>query len=246
MRKILLIGETCEDVFIYGTCDRINPEAPTLIFKPTTYKVNPGMAANVKLNIESLGFECDFITNDKLIKKTRYVDEKSNYILLRTDENDECDPLTTIHSLYPSEYDITIISDYNKGFLTESLISHIAQQSRITFIDTKKQLGGWVKNCDFIKINEKEYNENKEFIDNNLYDKTIVTLGDEGCRFKGVNYPAFKIEVRDVVGAGDTFLAALALKYGTTSDMNLAINFANKCSASVVKKRGVSVPDIEF
>jgi sugar/nucleoside kinase (ribokinase family) len=46
--------------------------------------------------------------------------------------------------------------------------------------------------------------------------------------------------VRDVAGAGDTFLAALAVKYGETSNISTAIKFANKMAMQVVQQRGVT------
>ena len=32
--KILVIGDSCTDIFIYGEIDRICPEAPVPVFKP--------------------------------------------------------------------------------------------------------------------------------------------------------------------------------------------------------------------
>ena len=29
--KVLLIGDSCTDEYVYGTCDRLNPEAPVPI-----------------------------------------------------------------------------------------------------------------------------------------------------------------------------------------------------------------------
>ena len=54
-------------------------------------------------------------------------------------------------------------------------------------------------------------------------------------------YPAEKVNVFDVVGAGDTFLAALTygyLKYGTIEE---AIPLANKAAAVAVSHRGTYV-----
>ena len=31
--KILLIGDSCTDEYVYGTCERLNPEAPVPILK---------------------------------------------------------------------------------------------------------------------------------------------------------------------------------------------------------------------
>ena len=45
--NILLIGDHCEDVYHYGTVDRISPEAPVPVFVPTHETRRPGMAGNV-------------------------------------------------------------------------------------------------------------------------------------------------------------------------------------------------------
>ncbi len=51
--KILLIGDSCIDEYYYGTCERLNPEAPVPILKITNWSVKQGMAANVKNNLEA-------------------------------------------------------------------------------------------------------------------------------------------------------------------------------------------------
>ena len=50
-----------------------------------------------------------------------------------------------------------------------------------------------------------------------------------------------ELDVMDVSGAGDTFMAALAVKYTETEDMILSIGFANQCASHVVKKKGTTV-----
>ena len=47
------------------------------------------------------------------------------------------------------------------------------------------------------------------------------------------------MEVTDVCGAGDTFLAALTWAYLRTKDIPTAINFANKCASITVQHIGV-------
>ena len=49
--KFLAIGDSCTDVFVYGRCDRICPEAPVPVFTPVKTKTNGGMAANVQSNV---------------------------------------------------------------------------------------------------------------------------------------------------------------------------------------------------
>ena len=66
-------------------------------------------------------------------------------------------------------------------------------------------------------------------------------MGSEGCRFKGIDFPVDKIEVKDSSGAGDSFMAALVIKYLDSEDIITSIEFANKLASQIVKQRGVGV-----
>ncbi len=52
MSKILVIGDSCIDIFKYGEVNRLAPEAPIPIIVPETEKSNPGMAGNVVENLK--------------------------------------------------------------------------------------------------------------------------------------------------------------------------------------------------
>ena len=123
--KILIIGDSCTDKFIYGECKRICPEAPVPVFSPINSTKNDGMAKNVFNNLRSLApnWDIDFVTNSNDIMKTRIVDIKTNQMLLRIDDNDKCPRFTGLDKL--EEYDAVIISDYNKGFLTKEDIKYL-------------------------------------------------------------------------------------------------------------------------
>ena len=240
--KILVIGDSCTDIFRYGRVTRIAPEAPIPIIVPERETSNPGMAGNVVANLKALGAEVDFVTNTTEIRKIRYVCSKYNHLLLRVDENDTCEPFN-IGSLYLNKYDAIIISDYCKGFLSEEDIKQISQlYQSVIFLDTKKILGEWAHNIDFIKINYHEYERNKEILKNDflLKNKTIVTRGKYGCDYQDKNYPTIDVPVKDVSGAGDTFLAGLVIEYSRSKDINKAIQFAQECTTIVVQKSGVS------
>jgi D-beta-D-heptose 7-phosphate kinase/D-beta-D-heptose 1-phosphate adenosyltransferase len=53
--KLIVIGDLMLDVFIYGSVDRISPEAPVPVVKVVKEQVMPGGAANVAANLASLG-----------------------------------------------------------------------------------------------------------------------------------------------------------------------------------------------
>jgi len=254
--EIVVIGESCIDNFIYGPCNRIAPEAPALVFNKVSQKSNPGMAMNTLLNLESLlkinniNTKPGIITNDnwKEISKTRYVEERTNSMLLRVDEGDDkvehCD-INKLFDSYPNAKAV-IISDYCKGFLTESDISKIAVYYPITFLDTKKILGRWCNDITFIKLNTSEYNNTKHVFDLNpiLAHNVIVTRGDKGCIYQNEEFHVPSVPMKDCVGAGDTFLAALTIKYLLNLDIIAAIKYANECATKVIQKRGVTY--VEF
>ena len=239
MKKILVIGESCLDIFTYGSADRLCPEAPVPVFKQEDSITFMGMAFNVHRNtiacLNDLGEEAevDIKSNQSIGAKVRYIDSKSNQMFLRVDS----DEYKEINKLKLREaniwsYDAVIVSDYNKGYLKNSDLKYIA--------DTKKKYDSkWADSFDLIKINEKEYEGNgfKGMEMKNL----IVTLGGEGCRFRGKKYPLKSVaQVRDVSGAGDTFLAAFATNYLFNQNVDLAIEYAQTCCSIVVSKAGTA------
>ena len=258
--NVLVIGDSCKDVFIYGDIERISPEAPIPVFKPTHEESNGGMAKNVANNVEALDMTIYTITNKNTITKIRFVENRSGQMVLRVDEHDYCDRIKikklqgimnnkfTSYTLMGTvdKIDAIIISDYCKGFLEESDIQHICENNKNVFIDTKKKLGEWIKDADFIKINELEYQKNHEVLsENGFEEKLIVTLGSKGCRYNGKDFLVKEVPVKDVSGAGDTFIAGLVKGYLDTNNIYESIKFAQECTTKVVQKHGVATVNLE-
>ncbi len=247
--NILIIGDNGIDEFIYGIAVRLAPEAPVPILNPVSKTTNPGMAGNVVVNLQALGLNTYFISNPEPVPvKTRYVDDRSGQILLRVDANDKIERINTnsLKEIYNNQYrenkiDAIVISDYNKGFLEEDDIEFICKNNSNVFIDTKKVLGKWCVNASFIKINHVEYQHTDYTIHElRIENKLIITLSSKGCQHKGKIYPVEKVQIRDVSGAGDTFLSGLVAEYVLTKDIEKAIPFAQQCATIVVQKPGVS------
>ena len=248
MSKVLLIGEQCDDIFIYGDTPRLSPEGPAPVFIPKREVFNGGMGMNVMGNLMALGIDVDFEHQQSPITKTRHIHESSNTLLLRIDEEKNID---NIGDRLPKfdfwEYPMVVVSDYNKGFLTEEDIAYIGFKHPNVICDTKKQLGNWCKDLRFIKLNRSEFENNKEFIEKNdwILEKLIITLDKDGCMYKGISYPTEKVEIMDISGAGDTFVAGFVKMLLDTDDIPKSIQFGNRCSAQVVQKRGVTTIDYE-
>ena len=240
LSKVLLIGDSCIDQYHYGTCDRISPEAPVPILKVLRTEEKGGMALNVKANLEGLDIEVCLLTNSKKIIKSRHIDIRSRQHLLRVDcgEEKRVEALNChdIDKLDFNSFDVIIISDYDKGFIDDKSIREILSRSKNkkVFVDSKKTDLSSYENC-VIKINSAEADAVIKFPAK--YD-LIRTQGERGALYRGKRFPTKRVELFDVSGAGDTFLAALIYGFLVNQDMSSSIRFANFCSGIVVQKFG--------
>ena len=243
--KILLIGDSCVDRFHYGSCERMSPEAPVPVFKHISTETRNGMCLNVEDNINAFKFaEVTVITNSEKITKERFIDVVSGQHLLRADfgEEEKLKPFIPTVSIeeHVSEYDCVVFSDYNKGFICEDsakkVLSVCKKLNIPVFVDSKKQDLSCFSGA-YIKINEKEFLQiDKKSVN---MDMLIVTKGKLGAMWREELYKTESVDVVDVSGAGDTFLAALIYGYFSYNrDIEKAISTANKCASLVVQKSG--------
>jgi len=245
--KILVIGDSCTDIFTYGNVFRLAPEGPAPVFNPIYSKSNGGMALNVDANITAIGAQSKIITQKEQLDKTRFVDERTNSLLLRIDTNDKTTRISQeivdniVDNIFEdTKYDAIVISDYCKGFLTEDDIQNLSINNHNVFLDTKKILGDWCTSCSFIKINHLEYDRTLHTIEKlDLYKKLIITKADKGCEYNGQIFPVEKVTIKDMSGAGDTFISGLVCEWVRTKEISKAINFAQQCATKVVQKLGV-------
>jgi bifunctional ADP-heptose synthase (sugar kinase/adenylyltransferase) len=244
--KIAVIGESCIDKFYYCETNRLSPEAPVPVLVPQWCEENEGMAGNVVRNIKALDSVASISLTSNTIKpvKSRYIDEKSNHMFLRVDDDVEipnnivCDKFLAEHL---QNQDIVIVSDYNKGFLSNEDLEFIGIHSPISILDSKRILSKDItEKFTWIKLNKQEAHNNSHIMDN---DNVIITLGSQGAMWKNKLYPSQKpIETIDVSGAGDTFTASFIYKYFLSNNFKRSITFANEQAGKVVQKRGVAIP----
>jgi D-beta-D-heptose 7-phosphate kinase/D-beta-D-heptose 1-phosphate adenosyltransferase len=237
--NVLVIGDACVDTYVYGTVDRISPEAPVPVFVPKREVVLDGMAGNVAKNLEALGCNVSFL-HGKSSQKQRLIDERSKQQLLRIDIDAISDPIVFDTDI-PGVYNAIVVSDYNKGTIDYTLVEELIKTGIPVFVDTKmtdleRFQGAWVK------INELEYSKIKSECSG-----LIVTRGAKGASVihHDIECSALKVEVSDVTGAGDTFLAALTVGYLNSKDIETAVKFAIRASAVTVQHVGVYAPRLE-
>ena len=246
MFKILVIGEKCIDRFMYCDVSRFSPEAPVPVLNPIEIVENDGMAGNVVRNI--LAMKSDSLVahwyQDEIITKTRFVEKKSNHMFLRLDDGEKNISKVELIDERVEElghFNIVIVSDYDKGFMTNDDLLTIGKNSKISILDSKRKLSKEiVSSFTFVKLNEKESLQNSDLLE---CKNILVTLGSKGTKFNNEIYPSPNPqETIDVSGAGDTFTSAFILKYLETGDIKASIIYANEMASIVVSKRGVATP----
>lgn len=234
--KVLLIGESCQDIYHYGTCSRLCAEAPVPVFDYKSSEVRSGMASNVEKNLLSFGVSVNFITNpsDQLIKR-RFIDLKTNQLLFREDIGNVVSPIKIPNC---SEYDAVLISDYNKGILDIDEIQKLCSSFKgPIFVDSKNPKLQYFNNC-IIKINSDEESKVKTYPNNS---ELIVTMGKDGAKWNNKIFQAPKVDVFDVTGAGDVFISSLCYFTLLSNDLSLSISSAVKLASNSVQHMGVYV-----
>ncbi|PTS95919.1 D-glycero-beta-D-manno-heptose-7-phosphate kinase [Pedobacter sp. HMWF019] len=166
------------------------------------------------------------------------------------------------------QFDIVLVSDYNKGLLTPAFLKEIFRICREkgikTLVDPKGTDFSKYKGVNVIKPNKKEAAlatgiaiKDRESLQEACAvlkeltgcDQVIITLSEEGIAYyteKKLNLiPTKALGVIDVTGAGDTVLAALGVSLASNKSLQEACEFANHAAAIVVSKVGSAVASFE-
>lgn len=234
--RVLLIGDSCEDEYIYGTCERISPEAPVPILKYSKNETRVGMSGNVYLNLQSFGIDVTFLTNIERLVKTRFIDQTKNIQVLRVDNEEKIKPLML--PVVTDNFDAVVISDYDKGYITESKLFEIVENSHIpTFLYSKKTDLPNKENC-FVLMNELEY---EKLHSNSYIDNLIITKSSGGCIYRNTLYGLKKCEISNTIGIDEVFLSALVYGYLKHKNIEKALFMANEGSSISAQKLGTYV-----
>lgn len=236
--RFLVIGDVCQDIYIYGDTTRKNPEASVPLLNNVITKVQDGMAANVANNLTALGAEVHSILPQKpWSQKERYIDSRHGTQLLRVDYDNPSDPLSYMPDL--SMYDAVVVSDYGKGFVSRDILQRLDGKLPL-FVDTKKRELDSLQEA-WVKVNEIEHELIKT-----APRRLIVTMGNRGSMYQRQHVPSQPIEVVDTCGAGDTYLAAFAwAMMEDPNDVIGAMEFANLAAAITCQHRGTYAPKLE-
>lgn len=269
MNKILVLGDTCIDVNYYGNIKRISPEAPIPIFEILSRESKPGMAENVASNVENAGNNVILYTkdtvrfdNDKTIKNRYFVGNHYCYRIDQDETSNLCaEEAKMILDILEQQTTakVIILQDYNKGFFDRWFIADIINTIRksspnVTIIADgyKSREPLFYMGVDYLKLNEDEYatlSKNGDIF--KVPTKAlIITKGEKGAVLKypdrsNKHFDAFKVETKDVTGAGDTFTAWFASEIANGKSEEEAMITACKAASISVQHLGCYAPSVE-
>jgi D-beta-D-heptose 7-phosphate kinase/D-beta-D-heptose 1-phosphate adenosyltransferase len=156
-KKILIFGDIILDRYIFGSVNRISPEAPVPVVKVEKEEFRLGGAANVAANIDKLDADAILVgitgqdifadellklkdTSNRLLKtrenntlvKTRIISQRQQIVRIDREEEIRVSPETEASLLEMIENtpaDGIIVSDYAKGTLTAAIMEGLKRKA---------------------------------------------------------------------------------------------------------------------
>jgi rfaE bifunctional protein kinase chain/domain len=293
----MIVGDLMIDEYLIGQVSRISPEAPVPVVEVAEESHRLGGAANVALNIASLGLEPimvgiigDDIAGEKLLQrfkkrkvnpegvvkidsrpttvKTRIIGDSQH--IARVDRelstylnSDEEKQLRQKVLEIIDSVDAVILEDYNKGVLTETIISIIIERAnekgKIITVDPKFKNFLKYRNVTLFKPNIKETEEalaikvstgrdlsdaGKALIEKLQAKAVLITRGAQGMSLfesdgKETHVESKVRKVADVSGAGDTVISTLTAALTGGSTYQEAATIANFAAGIVCEFVGI-------
>jgi rfaE bifunctional protein kinase chain/domain len=296
-QRAAVLGDLICDRFIYGSVERISPEAPVPVLLAEREEFQAGGAANVAHNITSLGGRAEIfgvlgddfgartmqaqmhsfgagtsgvvgVPGRPTTRKTRMI--ASSQQLLRVDE-EVTDPISAatedllLAALKEASANcaILVLSDYNKGVLTPRLCYEATQLFRqqgkpvvcdpkpvnlpsfreVTLLTPNRAEALHAAGIERVELDSLE-RAARRIRELTACDAVAITAGADGMYLltdSGFQHlSGDPVEVYDVVGAGDTVCAVMALALAAGGSYEEAAVLANHAAAMVVGKLGLA------
>lgn len=291
-KRVLVLGDLMLDKYLWGKVERISPEAPVPVVDVKKDTSCLGGAGNVCHNLESLGgypipvglvgedaagewIRTNVKDNRGIISdtkrpttvKTRVIAHQQQ--IVRVDQEEKMPVPRRVEErifsfVQDEDYEGILISDYNKGLLTKSLMRKVlpyAQKMKIpVFVDPKVENFFSFTPVTLINPNHFEAekivhhpcdtNEQVERAGQKILSRIvskylILKRGERGLTVfekekAPLHIPTIAKEVYDVTGAGDTVIATASLALLAGATIRGAALLANAAAGVVVGKIGTA------
>ena len=243
--RVLVIGDIILDKYIYGTSTRLSPEAPVPVVTQERTEESLGGAGLVYKNLKSLGVDVSLYEPDQPASiKTRVMCD--GHYVTRIDNDYIADGYDVLEDLqeFPFEkYNYVILSDYNKGVLdfAEQIIQLANEAGCRVIVDPKRSAehykGAWLIKPNYKEFGDFGFADWKGNIITTAAGNNVVARIDS----KVYDISVERVEVSDVTGAGDCFLAAFVYGLTLEKDYQTCLEIAVKASRTSVQHVGTYI-----
>ena len=292
-RRVLVLGDLMLDRYIWGDVSRISPEAPVPVVEVRESTSNLGGAGNVGHNLASLSALPLLVgvvgDDEEGVWIKRHVGESRGVFIdagrpttvkmriiahqqqvVRVDQEKKKPVSPAVEKkiarfIEKEDYAAIVISDYNKGVVTRTLMERIlpfAKKRNIpVFVDPKVENFSLFTPVTFVSPNHHEAElivhhpchadadierAGREIMARAASRYLIIKRGEQGMSVfeagqKTIHLPTIAREVFDVTGAGDTVIATAALALLAGATIREAALMANAAAGVVVGKIGTAV-----
>ena len=243
--KVLVIGDIIIDKYIYGSSTRLSPEAPVPVVTQERTEESLGGAGLVYKNLKSLGVDVSLYEPDQPASiKTRVMCD--GHYVTRIDNDyiaDGYDVLEDLQEFPFDKYNYVILSDYNKGVLdfAEQIIQLANEAGCRVIVDPKRSAehykGAWLIKPNYKEFSDFGFADWKGNIITTAAGNNVVARIDS----KVYDISVERVEVSDVTGAGDCFLAAFVYGLTLEKDYQTCLEIAVKASRESVQHTGTYI-----
>lgn len=259
--RILVAGDAMRDVYWFGTCHRISPEAPVPVVTMGRIEERAGAAANVAANCKAMGADVvSLFGGGEPITKVRVIAKSQQVVRVDFDKPQDAITREAFTAALVNCH-IVVFSDYAQGSLKyiQDHIHFAKKTGRTVLVDPKGHDYERYRGADLIKPNTDEMREmvggwgsESELLrkahllrESSGIGAILLTRAAEGMTLVTAdgekNVSAESHEVFDVSGAGDTAIAALAVSLSRDMSLLDSIYFANRAAGIAVGRFGTAV-----
>lgn len=283
--ELNLLGDFMIDEYEFYSISRISPEAPVPVLIFNKYNLALGGSGNLAGCLSLLGFKVNLygvcslesfseikklclkynINTDFLFKNNNIVTTRKLRILGDNKQICRIDKDSFLNKKDLKDFakhlkkninneSFMALSDYAKG--TSDVFFEDLNIKPPKYIDPKYPDWSRYINCEFLKANDKEFNQALDFSGcRDAYElikkfnilNLIVTRGEMGCSFYSndltIQVKGIPTQVKDVTGAGDSFMASFIWANEFGYDIENSLNFANAAAACSVGFVGSYTPN---
>jgi D-beta-D-heptose 7-phosphate kinase/D-beta-D-heptose 1-phosphate adenosyltransferase len=292
-RKVLVLGDLMLDRYIWGDVSRISPEAPVPVVEVRKSTSTLGGAGNVSHNLASLGAAPLLVgvvgdDDEGAWIKRRVGESRGVFVdpgrpttvkmriiahhqqVVRVDQEKKKPVSPAVEAkiarfIEKEKYEGIVISDYNKGIVTKTLMERVLPFARgkgiPVFVDPKVENFAYYNPVTFVAPNHHEAERivhhpchsdadieraGRQIMERSGSRYLIIKRGEQGMTVfeRGrtpTHIPTIAREVFDVTGAGDTVIATATLALLAGATIREAALIANAAAGVVVGKIGTAV-----